>query len=137
MQILKQYLDDTYDFQANIPISDLQDILKEVRAIYNDFNFGKPVGLDKFAELALYFMKKAKDRKFVRFTKIKDFDFYALLEKALETESHPFRCYMLYLKKNQGWVGFDDFVKIMARFKVISLPFDKDLELNPTAGTQV
>lgn len=134
MLILKTYLDDTFDFQSTIPMSDMQDIVKEMRAIYSDFSVGKTVSLEQFSDLALFFMKKAKDRKFVRYTKIKDFDFYALLEKTLETESHPFRCYMLYLKKNQGWIGFDDFVKILARFKVVSLPFDKDLELNPTAS---
>lgn len=132
---MKTYLDDTFDFQSSISMGEIQDIINEMRAIFKDFSEGDRVGLEKFGELCLFFMKKAKDRKFVRFTKIKDFDFYALLEKAFSMESHPFKSYMLYLKKNQDWIGFSDFVKILARFNVVSLPFDRDLELNPTAGS--
>lgn len=133
--ILKAYLDDNFDFDSTLPFSDIERIVAEIRAIYKDFSIESKVGLDNFADLCLFFMRKAKDRKFVRFTKIKDFDFYRFLEQALETESHQFAQYMLYLKKNQEWVIVDDFIKIMVRFKVISLPFARDLELNPTSGS--
>ncbi len=112
-----------------------QDAALEVRAIIRDF---KPEGfpnLEEFSELCQFFIKKAKDRKFVRFTKLKNFDFHYFLEEALHSESDQFKHYMMYLKKNQGFVVPEDFMKILTRFKVLSLPFARDLELNPTSSS--
>lgn len=115
-------------------MSDIERIVAEIRSIYKDYTTEPKISLEAFSELCLFFMRKAKDRKFVRFTKIKDFDFYKFLEMALDKESHQFAQYMLYVKKNQQWIIVDDFIKIMVRFKIISLPFARDLELNPTSG---
>ena len=112
-----------------------QDAALEIRAIIKDFKpEGHPI-LEEFSDLCLYFLKKAKDRKFVRYTKLKTFDFYDFLETSMESESDQFKHYMLFLKKNQGFLVPEDFMKILTRFKVLSLPLCRDLELNPTASS--
>ena len=134
VQILKLYLDDNFDFGDRMDLAMAQDAALEVRALIKDF---KPDGhptLEEFCELCLFFLKKAKDRKFVRFTKLKNFDFYYFLEEAMNSESDQFKHYMMYLKKNQGFVIPEDFMKILTRFKVLSLPFARDLDLNPTSS---
>lgn len=138
VNILKIYLDDSFDFGNQLSMRDFEDAVLELNAIFRDFTLDKQdkdrVPIEEFSDLTLFFIKKASTRKFVRFTRIKSFDFFDLLEQALLNETVQFRQYMLYLKKNLGYVIVEDLLKILRRFKVISLPGGSDLQLNPTAS---
>ena len=129
------YLEDNYDFGDRLNLGNVHEAVMEVRAIIKEFKHPEWPTLDEFSDLCLFFLKKAKDRKFVRYSKLKSYDFYFFLEEALSCDSHQFKQYMLYLKKNQQFIITEDFIKILVKFKVLSLPFGRDLDLNPTSST--
>lgn len=134
--ILRTFLDDTFEFSDRFTYKDLEDVVKEIRSIVKEFkpeNDGT-VTLAEFSDLCIYFLKRTRGRKFIRFTRMKDYEFHAFLEKAIEVESEQFKGYMLYLNKNLLAVTINDFVKILTRFKILNMPIGKDLDLNPTSS---
>lgn len=135
--ILKIYLDDNFDFEDKMSYKTAENIVLETSAIYKDFKNQGFVDLDEFEQLCRYFMKKAGDRKFVRYTKQTNFDFYYFLEQALQFQSSQFSSYMLFLKKNQKMVTVEDFIKILSRFDIITFPGGRDLDLNPSTSKLV
>ena len=137
VNILKEYLDANFDFGDQLTLKDYEDSLLEISAIFQEYTQGQDdkhrVPIEQFSDLSLFLLKKLSARKFVRFTRLKSFEFFELLEKALERETVQFRQYMLYIKKNLGYVLAEDTVKILRRFQVFSLPGGSDLLLNPPA----
>lgn len=120
-------MDDTYEFNDRLSLAEMTDIVKDITAVFKDFTTETRLELEKFDELCRYFLMKNKSKRYVRHTKLREFDLHQLLSTS--SLNHNNRYFLVYIVRCQQFVTSEDFIKILAVFDLITLPVFDSLML--------
>lgn len=127
--LLQLFLIDEGKFHNQFSLRWIKKSKKQILSFFLEFTSQKKqIPLNLLEDLFVYIITKTAKRDFIRnASKRRNFSFYRLLEQSLEEGSKCFKNYMLFLKKNQKFLTFSDFIRIGTQFRIFNFPVDSEL----------
>ena len=136
IKVLEFYLKDNGEYYKTFSLKEIKAARKEIEIIYLQFTEGKQAGvyLKDLPDFFNFFFVKAKNKKLLKFTKRRSYEFSSFAEEALSMPqvNTGFKQYMVFILKNQKVLGPGDIIRIFKKFNILDLPPELELTLLDT-----